>query len=476
MTTQSELRPATEDQRRWLTTELSAWQTAGIVSNEQAAQVLSLYGTSAQAASRRRGLAVSALLSLAALLVGASVLLVVGYNWEALPREAKLATIFGAIVAVYGAAFAARFRFGYARVSEALFLLGALLYGAGIWLVAQVFHLDSHYPDGMWWWAVGVLPLALLLDSFVLHLLSAALLALWAGMEVINFSHLGARGPLAWAGLGWYFKNAAWSLPALAGLGLLAGYRQRSQWLVGLWVAAIAWWFMLLGVAWQFEWQLVYYAGGTGALLMVLAAAHRLGDPLAVPYRTLGLWLLGGALVPLSFASFHDWQPYFLQGGNDSLRVWVISTVLSFALLAAAIALAALLRPLEPRARPFERLLALARDQWLPVSMAVGLSLMALWDISAYGFSGANLAATAVANVAMVMLAFWRMHFGLRHDRGRDFALGVAYFLLWMVLRYADLFGQYGGFLGAALVFFLCGLALAGVAWFWGQRQEVAHA
>jgi hypothetical protein len=158
------------------------------------------------------------------------------------------------------------------------------------------------------------------------------------------------------------------------------------------------------------------------------------------------------------------------------MRAWIISTVLSFGLLATAIALAALLRPLQPGAKPYERLLAIAGDQWFPVSMAVGLTLLALWDISAYGLSGANLAATAVANVAMVALAFWRMRFGLREDRGRDFALGVAYFLLWLVLRYADLFGQYGGMLGAALVFFLCGLALAGVAWFWGQRREVAHA
>ncbi|MFO0898580.1 MAG: DUF2157 domain-containing protein [Pirellulales bacterium] len=469
-------RPVTEEQRRWLGGELAAWQSAGIVSGEQAAQVLALYETTAQAATRRLGLAVSALLGLAALLVGASVLLVVGYNWDKLARELKLGIVFGAIISVYAAAFFTRFRLGYRRASEALFLLGGLLYGAGIWLVAQVFHLDSHYPDGVWWWAVGVLPLALVLDSFVLHLLAAALLALWGGMEVINFSHLGARGPLAWVGLGWIFKNAAWSLPFLAGMGLAAGYRRRSQWLVGLWVAVLTWWFMLLGVAWQFEWQLVYYAGGAGALLMVLAAAHRQGDPLATPYRTLGLWLLGGALVPLSFASFHDWQPAFLVWGSDAMRAWIISTVLSFGLLATAISLAALLRPLRPGDKPYERLLAIARDQWFPVSMAVGLTLMALWDISAYGLSGANLAATAVANVAMVALAFWRMRFGLREDRGRDFSLGVAYFLLWLVLRYVDLFGQYGGMLGAALVFFLCGLALAGVAWFWGQRREVAHA
>ena len=67
--------------------------------------------------------------------------------------------------------------------------LGCLLYGAGIWLVAQVFHLDAHYPDGVWWWAVGVLPFALCLDTLLLHCLLVALLGLWAGMEVIGFSN-----------------------------------------------------------------------------------------------------------------------------------------------------------------------------------------------------------------------------------------------------------------------------------------------
>ena len=61
--------------------------------------------------------------------------------------------------------------------SELVFFVGCLFYGCGIWLVAQVFHLNAHYPDGFWWWALGVLPFALGLDTVLLHALLVTVLA-----------------------------------------------------------------------------------------------------------------------------------------------------------------------------------------------------------------------------------------------------------------------------------------------------------
>ena len=65
------------------------------------------------------------------------------------------------------------------------------MFGAGVWLVAQVFHVDAHWPDGIWWWALGTLPVALCLDTLMVHCLLVGLLATWAGSEVIGFPHLG---------------------------------------------------------------------------------------------------------------------------------------------------------------------------------------------------------------------------------------------------------------------------------------------
>lgn len=84
--------------------------------------------------------------------------------------------------------------------------------------------------------------------------------------------------------------------------------------------------------------------------------------------------------------------------------------------------------------------------------------------------------ATVLANVAMVACALWLIRLGLREDRGVAFAAGVIYFLLWAVHRYVDLFGDFGGILGASLMFFLCGATLFGVAIYWRRRREIRHA
>ena len=63
-------------------------------------------------------------------------------------------------------------------------------------------------------------------------------------------------------------------------------------------------------------------------------------------------------------------------------------------------------------------------------------------------FLGTPLVPTVLANLALVAVSIWLMQVGLREDRGRPFSAGVLLFLLWAVLRYIDLFGDFGGMLG----------------------------
>ena len=368
-----------------------------------------------------------------------------------------------------------RFGRGLRWPSEAVALLGCLLYGAGIWLVAQIFHMSAHYPDGVFWWAVGVLPLAFLFDSLLLHALLVALLALWCGLEMTHFSPLGAllfgwRWPLV--------PNGCYQALLVAIPGLVLAYRTHSFWRIALYVPLIAWWTMLQPLGWSWEGNPLYFIGAVGGLLLMAAEAHLHGSPLAVPYRAYGALLFAGVLLPMSFWEFNRWVQ-----GHESAWAVLGMTAAIIAVAAAAFSVAEWLRYhyLEQgQVAASQRIDDIIRRQWLPLALVAVMAGLSLWSLlEANGGAGAFEVVwlpTLVANAAIVVLSLWLISVGLREDRGSPFAAGVAYFLIWTVVRYFDLFGELGGMLGASLLFFLCGCVLLGVVFFWRNRKKVQYA
>lgn len=448
-------RAITAKQRAWLLDELSLWRRDALVSEQQAQHIADLYEGAGELAERGRSRAVSVLMAAAATLVGLAALLLIGYNWDSLSRDIKLVMVLGTIALTHAIAFRLRYKQNAPGRSETVFFLACLFYGAGIWLIAQVFHLNAHYPDGVWWWAVGVLPFALCLETRLLHALLVGLLALWAGMEVLNFGHLGG-----WLFGRWDFiPNGAYSLPLLAAPGILWAYRKQSFKTLGMYVPLLAWWTVLQVFAWKLGSNPIYFVGSVGALLLVVAEAHTVGSRFAIPYRHYGSLLVGGALVPLSF---YDLNKHLV---GESLNLIAPPALL------AVLALAIVLGTNDRRTIPTRQLIPVG----LVLLMAL-LPLAATLSRSMGGDKTAALVLTVLVNVAMVAGAFWLMQVGLREDRGRPFGAGVLYFLLWSVLRYVDLFGDFGGMLGAALMFFMCGGALYAVGRYWQGRKEVRYA
>jgi uncharacterized membrane protein len=467
--------PLSEQQHGWLTDQLNRWSAASILSQEQTQQILALYESGEQRQERTKSWLLYTLSALAMVLFGAATMLLVGYNWETLPAAAKLTLIFGAIILSGGAGIYLRYWRDSRLASDALLLLGCLFYGAGIWLVAQIFHMSAHYPDGMFWWAVGVLPLAMLVDSLVLHALLVVLVGTWCGMEMTQFSRLG--GLL----FGWRLPVPNFCLQALlmALPGLYLGYRGNSFWRISLYVPLIAWWTVLQPIAWRFNGNQIYFIGAVGALLLVVAESHARGSKLAIPYRAYGALLFGGTLLPMSYWQFHDNRWY-----QHASLIAVIGMSAAILMLTAVIfSLAEWLRyrTLEQGDMAgVNRLDDIRRRQWLPlvcVAMMARLSFLNIRDAGlGWKSPDAIWVPTIAANIAIVGLAFWLISIGLREERGQPFAAGVLYFLLWTILRYVDLFGEVGGMLGASLMFFLCGCALLGVAFFWRNRKRVQYA
>ena len=96
-----------------------------------------------QSAERRSLLA---LMLLGALMLGIGVLLLIGYNWQRVPVSGKVAITMTSVALAFVAS-----AWSYARqhraAGETLALIGVLLFGNAIWLIAQILHIRGSFSD-----------------------------------------------------------------------------------------------------------------------------------------------------------------------------------------------------------------------------------------------------------------------------------------------------------------------------------------
>lgn len=165
---------------QWLARQLPQWVDKGIVSDSQAEALRELYPLR-DAVNLGRLL----LTGIGAVMIGLGVILLFAYNWAEIGKIGKLAIVFTALIAAH--AFAMILRSRHAVYSESLFALGTMLMGAGIFLVGQIYHMDSHYPNAFLLWSVGALALAWALPSLTQAFMAIILIVSWHLFEVFDF-------------------------------------------------------------------------------------------------------------------------------------------------------------------------------------------------------------------------------------------------------------------------------------------------
>lgn len=204
---------------QWLHDELRDWLSEGLIDNAQAQRLRARYPLAPS-----RSWARVIFSSLGAILIGLGVILLFAYNWQQMHKFVKLAVIFSALIGAHGAAlWCRRHRPKQTALAEGLQVLGTLIFGAGIWLVAQIYHIDEHYPNAFLAWGLGALAMAWVLPSLAHGVIATLLLLLWHASEVFDF-HVANHG------------GAVLLLVGVVGL----AWRLRSQMLLSLGGAAIA--------------------------------------------------------------------------------------------------------------------------------------------------------------------------------------------------------------------------------------------
>ena len=165
--------------KNFLADELAKWREEGLVSDEAARKIAARYDIDLSGANERR----SFILKLVAyLFLALSLFTLVGANWEELPRALRLIIVLGILAAVNFSGVLAQ-KNGKETQATTLFFLGNFCYGAAIVLVAQIYHLGEHMPDGVLLWAVGALALALATRKSVITLQALILGIVWFLME-----------------------------------------------------------------------------------------------------------------------------------------------------------------------------------------------------------------------------------------------------------------------------------------------------
>lgn len=165
--------------KNFLADELAKWREEGLVSDEAARKIAARYDIDLSGANERR----SFILKLVAyLFLALSLFTLVGANWEELPRALRLIIVLGILAAVNFSGVWAQ-KNGKETQATTLFFLGNFCYGAAIVLVAQIYHLGEHMPNGVLLWAVGALALGLATRKSIIALQALVLGLIWFLME-----------------------------------------------------------------------------------------------------------------------------------------------------------------------------------------------------------------------------------------------------------------------------------------------------
>lgn len=124
------------------------------------------------------------------LLLAAGAISFFAANWQGMSKLLKLSLLFSSMIGSY--LISARFLYQqrHPALGQIFLLLGVLLFGNNIMLIAQIYHIDSHYPNGILLWAIGALTTAFIMRSETVLILAILLALLWSSMEIFDFRQI----------------------------------------------------------------------------------------------------------------------------------------------------------------------------------------------------------------------------------------------------------------------------------------------
>jgi uncharacterized membrane protein len=146
---------------QFLKRELQFLESAEILTREKSIEIQGMYEEEKRLSFTRT------LLYVGSILIGAGILSFVASNWDEMSKLVKFLFILGLYI---GSIFTGyRLEKNYPKTSKSFYYLGVIVFGSGIFLVGQMFHLGGDFNHAFYWWSLGIMPLAWVLkDKWIL--------------------------------------------------------------------------------------------------------------------------------------------------------------------------------------------------------------------------------------------------------------------------------------------------------------------
>ncbi len=221
-------------------------------------------------------------LGLGGLMLAAGVILFVASGWDEISPGARFSLVLAMLAVFHAGGVAATGRFEALAVT--LHAIGTAALGAGIFLTAQIFNLEAHWPGGFLLWAIGAWIGWRLRRDWPQAALAALLTYVWlagewilameshrwdarplaAGLTLLALAFVSAAAPGLKSAMRWplVWVGVAMTIPAAVAVVAAAGQRVA---IAGAGAAVVAAWALALALPPALSWLLA----GRGGLVLL---------------------------------------------------------------------------------------------------------------------------------------------------------------------------------------------------------------
>ena len=409
---------------RWLYSQLPELTARGILSEQAAFALRQHYGTPKSRTGVSLLVAMTAVL--AALLIGAGIILLLAANWDSFPRAVRTALAFIPLIGSQAlGVFVLLRRNDSMGWRESVALLNSLAVAQSIALVSQIYHMPGSFVAFLLVWMLLSLPTIYLMRSAAAMLLYLWLATTWTLSKTAEY--------WPW---GWLLVGAV--LPLMIALIRRGGFRAWWLAMAGMVVGGI----LLGATAHQAHMHGIWIPAFAGYLGVLYVAGVSLRPDELHPFRWMGFAAIGLLSLVFTYAGFWDHHSIVETSIGGVIATGVCALALLSGMAAASIAFVRGV-PVNPVAAvfPFVALaafgVAFAAGPWAPALLmnfyVFALAVMALRSGLARGrFAETN--AGMLLLTALIVMRFFDTDVGFL-VRGLAFiAAGVGFLLVNMML------------------------------------------